>query len=100
MPTTDYTSADGIAAELAAIKRLLLRLLKQQQKTNPTGDLSISKWCLKRGVSRGHYYNLKARGRAPKTIGEGHATRITPAADQEWEAAEAELAATSKKEIA
>jgi hypothetical protein len=75
-----------LANELVAIKRLLGKLLRQQQQqADPGRSLTISEWCQKRSYSRAYFYILKKQGRAPATTGTGHAARITPAADQAWQ---------------
>jgi hypothetical protein len=61
-------------------------------------DLSIRKWCAKRGYSVTVYYNLKKRGLAPEVIcPPGVKTpRITQRADAEWEEKMRALAASDE----
>lgn len=48
-------------------------------------DMTINEWLHKRHLSRPHWYRMPPEDK-PDVIGEGKAQRITPRADQEWEA--------------
>ena len=49
-------------------------------------DYTIVGWCEKRRICRATYYNLKKKGKGPRTIRVGSHERITPEDDAEWEA--------------
>jgi predicted DNA-binding transcriptional regulator AlpA len=84
-------------------------LIHRQTVNDPTGaamtSMTIDQWCKSHAFSRGHYYKLKKRLKAPKKMKIGRCVRITPESDAEWvrareaETAETELAETAKTEL-
>ena len=50
-------------------------------------DYVIDEWCEKHRICRATFYNLKKRGKAPRTHMVGNRQRISPASDAEWVAA-------------
>jgi hypothetical protein len=57
---------------------------------------SVSEWCDRHGFSRGFYYLLLKRGKAPVTFSAGRLKRISEEADADWVAArEAETRAAA-----
>jgi hypothetical protein len=71
-------------------------------ETNSDHDLTITEWCLKRGISKSSFHKLQHLKRGPKVrrIPGTNLLHITPQADAEWQAAMEELAqqATSRLE--
>jgi predicted DNA-binding transcriptional regulator AlpA len=55
------------------------------ENQTPLGAISIEQFCEKYGISDGHFYNLRKKGKAPKTIKIGHRRIITNSAALEWE---------------
>lgn len=49
-------------------------------------ELTIPDFCKKNRISRGHYYNLKAQGKAPQELRLGRRVIIPHRCAQEWEA--------------
>jgi predicted DNA-binding transcriptional regulator AlpA len=47
-------------------------------------SFTIDEWCRARRMSRAMFYQLQARGDAPRTYRVGRQQRISPAADAEW----------------
>jgi predicted DNA-binding transcriptional regulator AlpA len=50
----------------------------------PTGAYSIAEFCKAHGISRAHFYNLKKRGLAPKTLFAGRRRLVSDEAAAEW----------------
>lgn len=50
----------------------------------PRHGWNISEWCDLYGFSRGFYYKLSKRGKAPETISVGGVRLITAEADAAW----------------
>ena len=62
-------------------------------------SLSIIEWCARHKVSRAHFYELDARGEAPKSFYTGRARRISEESDAAWVAAR-ERSATRDRVVA
>jgi hypothetical protein len=76
---------NDIAKQLAALTRRVGKLLKRFDQYVPTaGDLTIPQLCAKHQISRAGFYNLKKRGKGPRTVVIDGVIRITAEADREW----------------
>jgi predicted DNA-binding transcriptional regulator AlpA len=51
----------------------------------PLGAISVEQFCKKYGISDGTFYNLRKKGKGPKTIKIGARRVITNSAALEWE---------------
>ena len=58
---------------------------KRPERT-AAASFTIDEWCAHRRVSRSEFYNMKARGTAPRThrIGKAGHVRISAEADRDW----------------
>jgi hypothetical protein len=56
-------------------------------------SMKIGEWCVKERISRSNYYKRRKEGIGPRETRFGASVRITPEADAEWRAAQAETAA-------
>ncbi len=53
-------------------------------RPSPRHGWHLQEWCALYGFSRGHYYDLKKRGKAPRAFKSGARDIITAEADAEW----------------
>jgi hypothetical protein len=88
MSTTSQQGRE-LSTEVSNLKRQVSRLvslLAALSPGDPVGQSSftIPQWCRKHHISRAHYYRLKKRRKAPRTMEADGLVRITPEADRDW----------------
>lgn len=83
MSTTHPQNSD-VSAELAALKRLVDKLLRLAQRDDEESQ-TIPEFCASEKISRAFFYELMKAGRGPRTMRHADGcVRISPEARRDW----------------
>src|SRR6478752_2887379 len=78
---------EAVMAEVSQCRADIAQLQKAIDRLSAANDRSINGFCLRRGFSLAHFYNLQAKNKAPRVTEAGKRKQITEKDEREWEKA-------------